>query len=283
MLRTRSIAHRLKDFLPNHPKKIYAPIGNCIYCSASNNLNDEHIIPFGLGGRMELPKSSCPECSSKTSIFEHTCLRTMYGPLRLLYDLPSRRKKSRPKTLPLKVKFKPNEEWSKIQVVQDRYPFLITFPYFSMPNLLTESPSREIRGAVTNRLWIRGASPSYVFKDLLQKLTLELNACSIMPESKAHVEEFCQMLAKIGYSFAVAELGYGNFKPFLIPHIINKDLSNCSDYIGSLSKDESPSDQLHELSIHKNSNPNYVTVRIRLFAKLGTPTYYVVVGQRLKN
>jgi hypothetical protein len=73
------------------------------------------------------------------------------------------------------------------------------------------------------------------------------------------------------------------FKSLGFSGIFYKDLYNCSDYIGSLSKDESPSDQLHELSIHKNSNPNYVTVRIRLFAKLGTPTYYVVVGQRLEN
>jgi hypothetical protein len=179
--------------------------------------------------------------------------------------------------------------------VQDRYPFLITFPYFSVPNLLTESPSREIRGEVTNRLWIRGASPRYVFKDLLQELTLELNAYSIMPESKAHVGEFCQMLAKIGYSFAVAELGYGNFKPFLIPHIIKKDLSNCSDYIGSL-----------RIGIRGRCVPDFLITFVRQvlsysiilftdllplgtqrpllpFAKLGTPTYYVVVGQRLKN
>lgn len=283
MLRAQSISHRLKDFLPEHPEKIYAPIGHCIYCSASKNLSDEHIIPFGLGGRMKLPKASCTECAKKTSSFEHTCLRTMYGPLRLLYDLPSRRKKSRPKTLPLKAKFNPDDEWTQVQVEQDRYPFLITFPYFPMPNLLTENPSREIRGAVTDRLWIRGASPSYVFKDLLQELTLQLNAYSIMPESKAHIEEFCQMLAKTGHSFAVAELGYSHFKPFLIPHIKNKELANCGDYIGSLSKDESPSGKLHELSIYKNSNPNYVTVRIRLLAKLGTPTYYVVVGQHLNN
>jgi len=100
-------------------------------------LADEHIIPFGLGGRMVLPKATCPECAKKTSSFEHTCLRTMYGPLRLLYDLPSRRKKNRPETLPLKVKFNPDDEWTLIQVEQNRYPFLLAFPYFSMPNTTT--------------------------------------------------------------------------------------------------------------------------------------------------
>lgn len=274
---------KLKDFLPKHSNKIYSPINSCIYCGFLENLSDEHIIPFGLGGKIKLPKASCSECAKKTSIFEHTCLRTMYGPLRLLYDLPSRRKKSRPEKLPLKVKISPTDEWTYINVEQDRYPFLITFPYFSMPDLLINNPNKIIRGAVTDRLWIRGASPSYIFRNLLQKLTEELGVFSIMPESKAHIEEFCQMLSKIAHSFAVAELGYNKFKPFLVPHIKDKELKNCSDYIGSLSKDENPSDQLHELSIYSGANPNYVTVRIRLLARLGTPTYYVVVGEYLNN
>ena len=281
MLTIRNISQSLKSFLPNQPKKVYSSVGKCIYCNSSDDLSDEHIIPFGLGGRLELPESSCQGCSKKTSTFEHTCLRTMYGPLRLLYDLPSRRKKSRPRTLPLKVKFnQEDDEWELTEIEQERYPFLVTFPYFPMPNLLNENSKDEVRGSVTNRLWIRGASPNYVFKDLLQDLTLKLEAHSIMPEAKAHIEEFCQMLAKIGYSFAVAELGSDSFRPFLIPHIIDKRLENCGDYMGSLGRDETPSDNLHELSICDGFSPTYVTVRIRLLAKLGTPTYYVVAGSR---
>ena len=100
----QSIAQSLKSYLPNQPKKVYSQVGRCIYCHITDDLIGEHVIPFGLGGRLELPKSSCHRCSKITSDFEHTCLRTMYGPLRLLYDLPSRRKKNRPQKLPLKVK-----------------------------------------------------------------------------------------------------------------------------------------------------------------------------------
>jgi hypothetical protein len=46
------------------------------------------------------------------------------------------------------------------------------------------------------------------------------------------------MLAKIGYSFAVGELGFGSFTPFLIPHIINKEMNDSDKYIGSLDEDE---------------------------------------------
>lgn len=100
-----------------------------------------------------------------------------------------------------------------------------------------------------------------------------------MPEAKTQVEEFCQMLAKIGYSFAIGELGIGSFTPFLIPHILNKELNDSDKYIGSLDKDEKATGNLHEISIINTNQNGFVTVRIRLLAKLGTPTYYVVVGK----
>jgi len=58
-----------------------------------------------------------------------------------------------------------------------------------MPNMLTGETERH--GAKAKTFWIRGASPSYVFKDLLQQLTLQLNVHAIMPEAKAEVDRFC--------------------------------------------------------------------------------------------
>jgi len=276
------ISEKLKELLPEHPPRRYDPVGTCIYCGSTANLSDEHIIPLGLGGRMVLPQSSCGLCSEKTSFFEMTCLRTMYGSLRQLYGLPSRRKKKQPQKLPLKVKYKPTDDWTKILVDQTDYPFLVTFPYFPMPNLITGKQTASPKGARTNRLWIRGASAYEGFFDHLQRLTSELQVDSIMPESEARMEEFCQMLAKVGHSYAVAELGYGKFKPLLLPHIIDKELSNCADFIGSLDRDEAPSKNIHELSMIDNPK-NYTIVRMRFLAVLGTPTYYVVVGQKNKE
>ena len=162
-----SIAQSLKRYLPQQQKKVYPPVGRCIYCGDTEQLTIEHIIPYGLGGRIELPESSCRKCCKVTSVFEHTCLRTMYGPLRLLYDLPSRRKKKRPKTLQLKVKRTPAEDWTYVDVDQVKYPFLILFPYFSMPKVFADGSESECHGAAAKRLWIRGASASFIFKVLL--------------------------------------------------------------------------------------------------------------------
>lgn len=272
-----SVAQSLKSLLPNQQKKVYSPVGRCIYCGNTDGLTVEHIIPFGLGGRLELPDSSCHSCCKLTSDFEHTCLRTMYGPLRLLYDLPSRRKKSRPKNLRLKVKHTPNDDWTYLDVEQERYPFLILFPKLSMPNMLTGES--VCHGAKAKTFWIRGASPNYVFKDLLQQLTIQLNVHAIMPEANAEVDKFCQMLAKIAYSFAVGELGYEAFKPFVLPHILRKELDDTDNFIGCLEKTEKATRELHEISVLSLGRKDLVVVRIRLLARLETPTYFVVAGQ----
>ncbi len=93
------------------------------------------------------------------------------------------------------------------------------------------------------------------------------------------------MLAKIGHSFAIAELGDGSFEPLLPVLIVRGDLSNCVDVIGGLSHDEPPSSGLHELSLDDATfdHPNLVVVRVRLLSKLGTPTYYVVAGRHLRS
>lgn len=164
----------LHGYLPMQPARTYRPVGYCIYCGSTRQLSDEHIIPLGLGGRLVLPQSTCSSCSAKTSKSERTCLRTMYGPLRLLYGLPSRRKNSRPETLQLKIKRTEGSEWEYVPVVQERYPFLITFPYFEAPGALTGTEESAAAGPVTRRLWIRGASPHHDFQELLQSLAQEL-------------------------------------------------------------------------------------------------------------
>ncbi|TXL71780.1 HNH endonuclease [Vineibacter terrae] len=82
-------------------------------------LTDEHIIPFALGGRWVVPKSSCAACARATGAFEQVFLRTMLGPLRMYFDMPTRRRKARPKKLPLKVKLGPEDDWTFVDVDQE--------------------------------------------------------------------------------------------------------------------------------------------------------------------
>lgn len=267
----------LSGYLPIHAAHTYKAVGHCIYCGSTSSLSDEHIIPLGLGGRLVLPKASCATCSEKTSKLERTCLRTMYGPLRMLYGLPSRRKKSRPETLQLKIKRTEASGWEYVPVAQDRYPFLITFPYFEAPGMLTILEESAAGGSATRRLWIRGASPYHNFDELLQSLTEELHVHSLMPESKADIPSFCSLLAKIAVSYTAAERGIAFQGSKVAAIAVGEEMQNCLHYIGSAAEDEPPSSSLHELSIGRNSLTDSILVRIRLLAKLATPTYFVVL------
>jgi len=272
---------KLKGFLPKQAPLKYSSPGECIYCGKKGELSDEHIIPFALGGNLILERSSCSDCAKITSAFELTCLRTMYGPLRLLYDLPTRRRKKRPKKLPLKIKYSSTEKEHQIVLVdQQKFPFLITFPYFETPGIVNGNKVHRSGGRKNKKLWIRGASPYYSFRGLMEKLLYEMKAYEIFPESKAEVPAFCKLLAKIAHSFAVAEIGLSKFEAALKPIIVADQLSHCMHYIGSTGNDKPPEDILHDLAILEFNNINDILVNIRLLCKLGTPTYIVAVGTR---
>src|ERR1700685_364397 len=114
--------------LPNQEPRRYKPVGSCIYCGSHERLSDEHIIPYGMGGRWILPESSCTGCAAITGAFEGDVLRTIVGPLRMLYNMPTRRKKERPRNLPLKVKYPSSSDWEIAYVDRSVYPFLVGLP-----------------------------------------------------------------------------------------------------------------------------------------------------------
>jgi hypothetical protein len=268
--------------LPAHSDKRYDAVGGCIYCGSTSSLSDEHIVPLGLGGRWVLPKASCRDCAKKTSSAELAFLRTMFGPLRMYYDMPTRRPRERPEKLPLKVKLTPEADWSYIDVDQKIYPFLVLFPVFGMPDELSGYTTSGERGAAARTFWIRGASFRDGLIPHLEALAAELKVAAIEPTATARVPEFVRTVAKIAHAFAVAEIGLDSFRPFLTPMICQAETSNSVQYVGGLMHTEPRTSALHEISFgtHTCIRPDIVGVRIRLFATLETPTYFVAVGQR---
>lgn len=71
-------------------------LGVCIYCGGTNDLTDEHVVPFGLAkNSLILPKASCKACASLTSFVEMGFLREGLGILREKFGSPTRRAKRR--------------------------------------------------------------------------------------------------------------------------------------------------------------------------------------------
>lgn len=90
--------------------KSYKPVGKCIYCGSTENLGNEHIIPYGLNGQWILPKSSCEICAKITAEFEKDVLRGMFLEARTSLGLKTRNKEHRPALLPLITKKDGKEE-----------------------------------------------------------------------------------------------------------------------------------------------------------------------------
>ena len=82
---------------------------------------------------------------------------------------------------------------------------------------------------------------------------------------KFSIDHLGKMLAKIAHAFATAELGYGNFRPFLLDVILNRPPLYISHYVGGIRDVEPPlGGDLHEIEIDKTGlgKGRYVVVRI---------------------
>ena len=209
-------------------------------------------------------------------------MRTIIGPLRMLYDLPTRRKKDRPKHLPLKVKYSSSTDWEVAYVDRSICPFLVGLPIYPMPDAITGNTSTSELGAATSNMWIRGAAFWRNKDEHLQWLCDALGAVEVMPTATMHAEPFCLMLAKVAHSFAVAELGVGTFTPFLRGMILNRELFGRAYVIGGGAGNEAASNNIHDLEFDNSvcPYPELVTVRLRILGILEAPTFYVVVGKQ---
>ena len=267
--------------LPEHPFKRYEAANACIYCGATENLHDEHIIPFALGGKWIFPNASCAECGKKTSAFEGVCARTMFGPMRMLFNVQTRRKRERPGKLPLRVKRARGGPWTTIDVPRAQYPFLYLLPYLGNPTVLTGEAADRDKLPNAQRFWIRGATGPRGMPAHLEALAQQFGVAELMPTGTFDVPPFSLMLAKVAHSFAVAELGPDTFAPFLPDFIKDGDALGLLHYVGGFPEAEPLTQTLHEIGFIANRPaPDIVVVGIRVFSCFGTPSYLVAVGRR---
>ncbi|MGN8092827.1 hypothetical protein [Methylobacterium sp. 22177] len=254
---------------PTSPIKTYAAVGRCIYCGIEGvRLGEEHIIPFGLNGNIVLPSSSCDDCSRITGRFEGVCQRKLLGNIRIKLGLKTRRKKDRPAKLEIYIKTPAGETVTEVDVVN--YPHMFAVPILDEARILLGAPEFH-SDLIGCGIWAN--VPEEEVRPYIEKERHGLRVGAVQ------ADVFCRMLAKIAYSFATAELGYGNFRPLILPIILGKS-SNYGHLIGGLPQAPEPSAQLHEVSLEYRivGLQVYIVVNVRLFGQAGAPQYHVVVG-----
>ena len=256
-------------------KKIYSPLGQCMYCGILQNLQDEHIVPYGLSGTTVLPKSTCPSCAKITGQFEQKVLRGPMRAVRVFRKLHSRTKYvGVSETHPLEIVRNKKKEIVKLPLSE--YPILLYFPLFSPPAFLNPQGYKKGINIIGVDIVSFGPRPEEVQKKLC--------ATQIIITQNYFPTAFARMIAKIAYSFAIAE---GNIdlirgKLFPIEAILGKK-DNIGRWVGTIT-DPSKKHQslLHRIALHKDYKKKVLIGVVQLFADSQAPNYGVILGQLKK-
>jgi HNH endonuclease len=254
---------------------VFPPVNRCIYCNqVKSQLTDEHIIPFALGGVMELPKASCKDCAKITHAFEYTCMRQMFGRFRIRHNVKTRRKKDRPKKLAALIRT-PDGNTKEVIVDASEYPTELFMYKFKTAGALLNLPQSENRLMEWDLVGISDRDELIAFG--------KKHGGQFMVRTKMVPFEFARMLAKISHSFAVSQLGLNGFQPLALDAILGRT-ENISYVVGGTDKfGPRIPDGGHLLELEYKVEPNIrrsvVIVHIRLFSILDTPNYHVVVGR----
>jgi hypothetical protein len=262
----------LKGNVEDMKKLSYRPFRRCIYCGETNNLQREHIFPFGLSGLGVLPKASCPKCAEITGRFEKEVLRGPMWAVRVYRKLRSRRKhKDAPQMELLRIR-KGSEE-QEVKLSLSEYPILLCFPVFSPPGFILPSGYEKgirIRGLVTISF---GAD--------LRKVLLKYGGTEVVMKQDYDHVAFARMLAKIAYAYAVAEGATALIKgsSLVLPAIMGKK-DDVGKWVGTL---DGPYKKfkgvLHRILLHKDTNQGLLIAEIQLFADSATPNYGIILGK----
>ena len=233
-------------------------------------MSREHIIPFFIASGWVLQKATCPTCAEATKQFEGICGRDMLGNLRDQFGLSTRRKKDRAERIArgLPDPFRTGAPFS---------PFGV--PEYNEPGVLSEAQKTQSFGEI-----------HFVFiyptigNPAPEKVPTKAVVC-VNPSA------FARMLAKIGFSSAVAQFGLDKTPKDLRPFILGKDpcishvvgacaypYPQAAQMITNEKGDVQFEPFLMRHAILRHNGRRWLMAQIQLLRSFNTPTYWVVVG-----
>lgn len=259
-----------KKQISDFSKCSYDAVGRCIYCGSKEDLRREHIIPYALGSDVILPLSTCRNCARITGNFEQVVLRGPMWPVRKVLGIKSRSKHANaPKTN--RILILENGEKKQIEIPLDEYPVTLYFPVFPQPGYDNEQYKNGIILIGADRRCFGPNPVEVAIKYGADKL--------ILKDRPYHYVEFAKTIAKIGYSYAVAEGQIKKIKgkPVLLSALLG--ISNdIGRWVGTSQKSEFYQNLLHRLKPFEDKEKGLLIIEVQLFANRNTPTYEVLIG-----
>lgn len=243
-------------------------IGHCIYCRSTEELSDEHVIPYSLGGRIILNKASCADCARITSDFERKLARDLLGPVRAKEGAPSRTKrKSRPTHFPHTGIY--DGKISQRILPLNEHPGTFVLPVFT-PATILHPPTILRLDPVTH--WFTGSEASY------EDLTPIYGQNYRLPDDM--ILNVVRLVAKIGLGYAIFLDGEGGFEDQITPLILGQTTAFRPQIGGSKSRIREPQRPYVTAQLFKvgRAGVEYQCCEVGLFTQIGGPFYDVVLG-----
>jgi len=204
------------------PSKQYPHLGRCAYCTATENLSKEHIIPLGLGGQLVLLASSCERCRQATSKVETFALQKYLSPLRSFLSLPSRKPSERPDGYKLTLSAN-GRRWTQ-KVPLHKHPGVIKFVMFDPPGRIAGRPPKQ----PTYNVRLVDAE---IFPDKDARLR-RLGADTAIDQVAVNALAIARMIAKIAHSYAVAKIGLDAFEMTYLNEVIRRGAEDWNYWVG---------------------------------------------------
>lgn len=237
-------------------------VGACVYCGSKQGLSDEHVIPYGLNGEWKLLAASCAVHRDVTSGFEGEVQRGAFMVPRASMGLKTRRKTERPTLLPVTLSRAGTREVVNLPV--EEHPAFFAFPIFQDPGADSGDAARGI--GVRTFVLASHLKLSERFRKQARVDTIG----APFPDLIA----FARMLAKIGYCFSVACLGYDAVaNAAILPAILGAD-RRLGDWVGCIEEaPRTPKGPFHGVVLLGSDTE--LRAHVRLFAQIGAPEYVV--------
>lgn len=246
----------------------------CIYCGVKNDLTDEHIVPFGLWGRLLYPDASCKECAAAINVFETQVQQKHLGGFRQRTKIPLRKRRRR--DYKFQLSFATTDPILRpppapIEISGDEVPRQMLLLRFLPPHILTGPWPRQ------PEIWMYHDTNDW------KRMTAKYGSHGIFMGAYDN-NMFCRLIAKIGHSYTLAFMDPKIMASFdlLATDLILKGDSNPHYLIGGDLDVPPATDWMHELEVCNavKDKTEYLFARVRLFACLGTPRYHAVIASR---
>jgi hypothetical protein len=245
-------------------------VGSCIYCGTiEGRLTEEHVTPYGLGGRLTLLEASCHRCARITGALEGIVLGDMLFAARAALGTRTRRKKDR--LIPRAIRVERGGEILEIKALWQDHWKIIQLPIFPVP------------ACIDGRSYEHGIK--LISQDVFEltergnEIAARHGADRMLPPTY-RPEDFARFIAKMALGYAVERYSLNAFQEIYVRSAILGASDDVGRWVGCSDRRELPVRRESTISVAFGIIPgDDLGVKIKMFAQFDGAEYVVIVGK----